>query len=273
MVNLVERRLSSADIKALFRAIVAVRGAGGEGIATKSKQAAGKAKTMFANLKQKLTQSVEPDDLQRLRELAGITEAPSWAALKKKMQGAKDAAGRMIADKETVGIDDVFSAWHDAGSPDDLEEITQILNSLSFTGGEIKRALAQAGLSDNVDYDPKITNLAKAIKKEKLDGRVIKYLDSIGIKESINEKVLSNNAIRDIFTQIVDSLPTDGALELAPDPEDQESIAQNTKKEPELGDMNLQDSVDFDRLTNMFADVSIVLEYAQYGRSRKDGKH
>jgi len=55
MVNLVERTLSPADVKALFHAIVAVRGQGGEGLRTKGNKAADKTKSMFANLKQRLT--------------------------------------------------------------------------------------------------------------------------------------------------------------------------------------------------------------------------
>jgi len=290
MVNLVERTLSPADVKALFHAIVAVRGQGGEGLRTKGNKAADKTKSMFANLKQRLTQSVEPEeqlspDLQRIRELAGITEAPlaAWAKMKQKYndtkvaaqdkaQSARDSVERNLADKEAVGIDDVFSAWHDAGSPEDLEEITQILNSLSFTNNEIKNAMVQARLSPDADYDPKVTNLAKAIKGEKLDSQVLQYLDSIGIKESINEKVLSNNAIRDIFVQVIDSLPT--PEEQAADAEqspDEDEVAPNANADPELGDMNLQDSVDFENLTNLFGDVSIMLEQARYGRRRKDG--
>jgi hypothetical protein len=285
MVKLMEKRLSPGDIKALFVAIAAVRGQGGEGIATKASRAGDAVKSKFSDWKQKLTQSAEYDEMQRLRELAGITEAPAfWAKMKQKagdakdtIQGkyadTKDAIKRNTQDKIAVDVYDITDAWKAAGSPDDFEEIVQVLKSLSFTGSEIKTALVNAKISnDDSSSDPKITNFANAIIKSGYQKEILQYLESIGVKESISEKVISDSSIKDIFMQIVDDLEDVESIE---DREEFNKPGQETEldTDPDLGDMDLQDSIDFEQILTKLSNVSIMLEQARYGRTKRDVKY
>lgn len=293
MVKLVERTLSPADIKALFAALADVRGAGGKGLATQGKELKDKAKSKWDAFKQRLTNSEEPDDdLQRLQELAGVVSEASPAfitRMKQQMQdqkakitqqadSAKDAWKRNTQDKGIVDVFDIVDAWKAAGQPNDFDEIVDVLKSLSFTGNEIKNAMIKARISDEGDSDPKVTNLARAIKQEKLDKDVLQYLEKMGITESLNEKILDDAGIKQIFMGVIDVAKAAAQNE----PRDLDytdeinkgkrkmGVDQNADQEPPQGDENLQDDIDFQKLLSAFADVSVILETAKYGRRKKN---
>lgn len=122
----------------------------------------------------------------------------------------------------TLDIDDLYQMWLDAGKPDDTDDLYMMLKPLGVTKSDFSAALEQSNAQGTnwlkkERLDPRITRLANAISGVHLDGYVIDYLKQLlGIKESrnITESVMTDAAIKHLFTSLVDriSKSEDGIL-------------------------------------------------------------
>lgn len=122
-------------------------------------------------------------------------------------------AGRLFKSlrKDKIDVADLQRAWQQAGYPDDLKDITNILKSHGFGQKEINKVFtATFGKSKSGEPDiPKaseaILKIAEYAKKSGIDQELIKFLQSeFGFKESaeFEGKALIED-VRFIFTQII----------------------------------------------------------------------
>jgi hypothetical protein len=184
--------LSKNTIRAIFDEIIKLRGSG---------------KSSVTKAVDKLSRHKQNEEIERMRELAGLTEGPLDYAkqyVSKKYNNAKRSTGK-FRERSEITYDDLYDAWEDLHSPTDLDEIVKMLRELDITEGEIKKALKNAGVS-GAD-DPRITNLANSIIDANMSEPVLQYLEGVKESTTLTEAPITNKAIKYLFTRLADLIP------------------------------------------------------------------
>jgi len=122
-------------------------------------------------------------------------------------------AGRLFKSlrKDKIDVSDLQRAWQQAGYPDDLRDITQILKNHGFGQKEINKVFTttfgknKSGEPNVPEASDAILKIAEYAKKSGIDQELIKFMQSeFGFKESVDfeGKALIED-VRFIFTQII----------------------------------------------------------------------
>jgi hypothetical protein len=184
--------LSKNTIRAIFDEIVKLRGSG---------------KSSLTKTIDKFSVNKKNEEIERLKELAGLTEGPINYAkqfVSKKYNNAKRSTGK-FRERNEITYEDLYDAWEDLHSPTDLREIVRMLREFDISDGEIKRALKNAGVTGSDDQ--KITNLANSIIAANMAEPVLQYLDGVTESVELTEAPITNKAIKYLFTRLADLIP------------------------------------------------------------------
>jgi len=273
---LLELKLSRKEIKDLFKQASSVRGKDGK-------------KSLLNRVKSFVKR--ESTDVSRMRELAGIytLEEANYGPgmldrLKAKAKRGIDRTKASVSNvnkernrkdvfgaRDAVTAEQLYDTWQSQGSPSDVEEIIDILKDSGFSDREIQKTFKAAGIDPTKEPDPKITKLAQAIKAAGLEPAVLKYMDEIGLKESLifETKEVDNKAIKDMFVNFLswyDSIEDKEAGKAGRSRMVKQKIAQG--KADAEAKANESIHTDSDLLYEYFSTIQKNINVARYGRNK-----
>lgn len=110
-------------------------------------------------------------------------------------------------DKDPAEFDELMREWKSRGYPNEIDEITDILDSFGFSSREIKNAFKAVGIDNTESFSQLAYDVARVAQKNKLSHLVLSYLRKYFPKDSAKAALKENAVItHDFATEIFNAI-------------------------------------------------------------------